>query len=164
MENKNIKKILKEQVTQKEKIGFAPNRHSEKNTGDPYSKLTSNKTGEGIEEQLDFGSLTTRDKKLIEEVLKLLKNNDNVTVQNISQQIKDKFEIAEIPMMKYEESLWYQLTKNEHLGVSIQGYREVTQEDGKKIRIPHIAMSSDLDYLDDVVKRIFATVRNLNIK
>ena len=66
-------------------------------------------------------------------------------------------------MMKYEDSLWYELTKNENLGVSIQGYREVTQEDGKKIRIPHIAMSADLDYLDDVVKRIFSTIRNLTI-
>ena len=66
-------------------------------------------------------------------------------------------------MMKYEDSLWYELTKNENLGVSTQGYREVIQEDGKKIRIPHIAMSADLDYLDDFVKRIFATVRNLTI-
>lgn len=163
MNDNDLKKILKEQISEKEKIGFAPNKPSEKNIGYPYSKITSNITGEGIEEQFDFGSITTRDKKLIEEVIKILKTNDNSTIQNVTDKIKEKFEIGEIPMLKYEDSLWYQLTKNEHLGVSIQGYREVTQENGKKIRIPHIAMSADLDYLDDVIKRIFATVRNLNI-
>ena len=161
MEEKDFKKILKEQIPIKEKIGFASNKASEKNPSS--GKVTSNKTGEAIEEQFDFGSLTKRDKKLIEEVLKIIKNNDNATVQNILKKIKEEFKISEIPMMKYEDSLWYELTKNEHLGVSTQGYREVIQEDGKKIRIPHIAMSADLDYLDDVVKRIFATVRNLTI-
>ena len=161
MKENDFKKILKEQIPISKKIGFASNRANEKNPSG--GKINSTKTGEAIEEQLDFGSLTTRDKKLIEEVLKLLKNNDNDTVQNISKQIKEKFQITEIPMIKYEDSLWYELTKNEHLGVSIQGYREVTQEDGKKIRIPHIAMSADLDYLDDVVKRIFSIIRNLTI-
>ena len=36
MENKDLKKILKEQIPQEEKIGFAPNKTSEKNTGDSY--------------------------------------------------------------------------------------------------------------------------------
>ena len=160
MKNKDLKEILKEQLPISEKIGFASNRPSEKNK-DGF--VTSTKTGEAIEEQLDFGSLTKRDKKLIEEILKIIKNNDNATVQNILKKIKDEFQISEIPMMKYEDSLWYELTKNENLGVSIQGYREVKQEDGKKIRIPHIAMSADLDYLDDVVKRIFSIIRNLTI-
>lgn len=160
MEEKDFKKILKEQIPISEKIGFASNRPSEKNT---KGLITSTKTGEAIEEQFDFGSLTKRDKKLIEEVLKIIKNNDNATVQNILKKIKDEFQISEIPMIKYEDSLWYELTKNENLGVSIQGYREVKQEDGTKIRIPHVAMSADLDYLDDVVKRIFTAVRNLTI-
>jgi hypothetical protein len=163
MNNEDLKKLLKEQIPQKDKIGYAPNESNEKNTGIPYSKVSSNKTGEGIEEQLDFGSLTTRDKKLIEEVINILKTNDNLTIKDVSDKIKEQFQISEIPMMKYEESLWHQLTKNENLGFSIQGYRETT-ENNKKIRIPHIAFSADLDYLDDVIKRLITTIRNLNIK
>jgi hypothetical protein len=163
MKIKDLKEIIKDQVPEKNKIGYAPNKPSEKNIGYPYSKLTSNTTGEGIEEQFNFDTITARDKKIIEEVIKVLQTNDNSTVQNVTDKIKEKFKISEIPMLKYEDSLWHQLTKNENLGVSLQGYREITQEDGKKIRIPHIAMSADLDYLDDVIKRIFATVRNLNI-
>jgi hypothetical protein len=163
MENEKLKKLLKNQIHKTDKIGYPPNIASPKEKHE-YSRLTSNKTGESIEPDFDFGSLTSRDKKLIEEVIKLLKTNDNSTVQNVTKQIKEKFKIDEIPMMKYENSLWYELTKNENLGVSIQGYREITNSDGTKIRIPHVAMSADLDYLDDVVKRIFSTVRNLVIK
>jgi uncharacterized protein YdiU (UPF0061 family) len=164
MENKDLKKILKEQIPQEEKIGFAPNKTSEKNTGDSYSKITSNKSGEGIEEKLSFATLTKRDKKLIEEVIELLQENQNSSVKEIKKRIEQKFKISEIPMMEYEESLWHQLTKNENIGMSVQGYREITEKDGTKLRIPHVHFSTDLDYLDELVKRMFTTIRNLNIK
>ena len=159
---KELPKIINGKIVEPEdskKHGFAPNERNPNNPCDTYSALSSNKTGEKIIEVYDFGSITDRDKKIIEEVISLLKKNDNSTVKEVTEKIKEKFEIAQIPMLKYEESLWYQFMQNENLGVSIQGYREVNI-DGKKIRIPHIAFSADLDFLDDVLKRLMTKIRN----
>ena len=159
---KELPKIINGKIVEPEdskKHGFAPNERNPNNPCDTYSALSSNKTGEKIIEVYDFVSITDRDKKIIEEVISLLKKNDNSTVKEVTEKIKEKFEIAQIPMLKYEESLWYQFMQNENLGVSIQGYREVNI-DGKKIRIPHIAFSADLDFLDDVLKRLMTKIRN----
>jgi len=56
--------------------------------------------------------------------------------------------------MKLEESLWHALTKDERIGQSMQGYKDTTDKDGKKIRIPHIGFSADLDYLDEFINRL----------
>ena len=37
---------------------------------------------------------------------------------------------------------------------SMQGYRETSDKDGNKIRIPHIGFSADLDYLDEFINRL----------
>ena len=63
-------------------------------------------------------------------------------------------------MKKIEDTVWGQLTKGEKLGASIQGYREIT-EDGKRIRIPHIGFSADLDYLDEFLNRIVKKVNKI---
>ena len=65
--------------------------------------------------------------------------------------------------MKIESSLWHQFTKNEKLGQSVQGFR-TSMVDGKKINIPHISFSADLDYLDDVINRIVKQARQLKIE
>ena len=46
------------------------------------------------------------------------------------------------------------MTKEERLGMSIQGFRQSTDENGNQIRIPHVGFSADLDYLDDFINRI----------
>jgi hypothetical protein len=64
-------------------------------------------------------------------------------------------------MAKIEDSLWHQFTKNERIGQSMQGFRETKDKNGKKIRIPHIGFSADLDYLDEMIQRIAQQVRNI---
>ena len=59
--------------------------------------------------------------------------------------------------MSTENSLWYQFTKDEKIGANIQGYRTV-EKDGQKLRIPYIAFGADLDYLDEMMKRIITQV------
>ena len=75
----------------------------------------------------------------------------------------EKFKVEEIPLMKLESSLWHQFTKDEKLGQSVQGFRTATV-DGKKINIPHLGFSADLDYLDDVINRIVKKARQLKIE
>jgi hypothetical protein len=64
-------------------------------------------------------------------------------------------------MMKVEDSVWHQLTKDERLGFSMQGFRQTTDNDGNKIRIPHIGFSADLDYLDEFVNRLAKKIATL---
>jgi len=64
-------------------------------------------------------------------------------------------------MMKVEDSVWHQLTKDERIGQSMQGFRQTTDNEGNKIRIPHIGFSADLDYLDEFVNRLAKKIASL---
>ena len=67
----------------------------------------------------NYGDITEEHKRTVEEVIKfLLLNKDNPLEQTIKE-IRTRFKIIEVPMMKYEDSLWYQFTKNEKIGVFI---------------------------------------------
>lgn len=111
----------------------------------------------------NYGDITEEHKRTVEEVIKfLLLNKDNPLEQTIKE-IRTRFKIVEIPMMKYEDSLWYQFTKNENIGNSVQGFKQIKDKNGNFIRIPNIAFSSDLDNLDKMLNR-FIKIMEYNIK
>jgi hypothetical protein len=111
----------------------------------------------------NYGDITEEHKRAVEEVIKfLLLNKDNPLEQTIKE-IRTRFKIVEVPMMKYEDSLWYQFTKNEKIGNSIQGFKQIKDKNGNFIRIPNIAFSSDLDDLDKMLNR-FIKIMEYNIK
>jgi hypothetical protein len=56
------------------------------------------------------------------------------------------------------------LTKDERLGQSVQGFRQSTDENGEKIRIPHVGFSADLDYLDEFVNRLVKKIEGIKSK
>ena len=117
-------------------------------------KLASQVTGESITGVFDYGDIKPRDKEVIQEVLTLIKDRPGVPADMIAEELKVKFDIIEIPMKRIEDSIWGQMTKEERLGMSIQGFRQSTDENGNQIRIPHVGFSADLDYLDDFINRI----------
>jgi hypothetical protein len=123
--------------------------------------VASNMTGEAIEGIFDYGSITERDKKLIEEVIKLMRERSGVPSDMVAEELKQKFQLEEIPMKKIEDSVWGQLTKDERLGQSIQGYRLARDEDGNKFRVPHVGFSADLDYLDEFVNRLAKKIEGI---
>ena len=127
-------------------------------------QVASNMTGEAIEGVFDYGSITERDKKLIEEVIKLMRERPGVPSDMIAEELKQKFELEEVPMKKIEDSVWGQLTKDERLGQSVQGFRQTTDENGQKIRIPHVGFSADLDYLDEFVNRLVKKIEGIKNK
>jgi len=127
-------------------------------------KLASNMTGEAIESVFDYGSITERDKKLIEEVIKLMRSRPGVPGDMVVEELKQKFELEEIPMKKIEDSVWGQLTKDERLGQSIQGFRLVRDEKGNKLKIPHVGFSADLDYLDEFINRLAKKIEGIKNK
>ena len=127
-------------------------------------KLKSNVDGTSIDGLFDYGSITDRDKRVVEEVITLIRQRQGVPNDMIVEELKTKFELVEIPMKKIEDSVWGQLTKDERLGQSIQGFRQTTDESGKKFRIPHVGFSADLDYLDEFVNRLVKKVENIKDK
>ena len=126
--------------------------------------VASNMTGEAIESVFDYGSITERDKKLIEEVIKLMRSRPGVPGDMVVEELKQKFELEEIPMKKIEDSVWGQLTKDERLGQSIQGFRLVRDEKGNKLKIPHVGFSADLDYLDEFINRLAKKIEGIKNK
>jgi len=117
-------------------------------------KLASNMTGEAIESNYDYGSITDNDKKVVTEIIDLMRNRGEVPCSMFAEELKIKFGLEEIPMKRIEDTVWGQLTKNERIGQSIQGFRMATDEKGKKTRIPHVGFSADLDYLDEFINRL----------
>jgi hypothetical protein len=117
--------------------------------------------GEDFESLFDYGDITERDKSVVEEVINLLEARPGVPTSMVIAELKEKFELVTIPMMKVEDSVWHQLTKDERLGFSMQGFRQTTDKDGNKIRIPHIGFSADLDYLDEFVNRLAKKIATL---
>jgi hypothetical protein len=129
-------------------------------------KISSNVTGEVLETLFDYGELDTSNRtlviKVIEEVIKQIKQNPHKNNSELIEHLEYKFNIKPIPMVKVEDTLWHQLTKDEHIGQSIQGFKVVGDEGNKK-KIPHIAFSSDLDYLDGFINRLILKLENLGL-
>ena len=126
------------------------------------SKIKSNvETDKEIEPLFDYGDITDRDKSVVEEVINLLQARPGVPSEMVIAELKEKFQLVTIPMMKVEDSVWHQLTKDERIGQSMQGFRQTTDENGDKIRIPHIGFSADLDYLDEFVNRLAKKIASL---
>ena len=118
------------------------------------NKMKSNVDGQDIEPLFDYGDITERDKSVVQEVINLIGQRPGVPGDMIAAELKEKFNLVEVPMMKLDDSVWHQLTKDEKIGASMQGYREIHDKDGNKIRIPHIGFSADLDYLDEFINRL----------
>ena len=129
-----------------------------------HGKLASNMTGEPIEGPYDYGNITERDKKLVNEIIDLMRDRSEIPCSMFAEELKTRFQPVEIPMKKIEDSVWGQMTKDERLGQSVQGFRQSTDEKGEKIRIPHVGFSADLDYLDEFVNRLVKKIESIKTK
>ena len=126
------------------------------------SKIKSNvETDKDIEPLFDYGDITDRDKSVVEEVINLLQARPGVPSEMVIAELKEKFQLVTVPMMQVEDSVWHQLTKDERIGQSMQGFRQTTDNEGNKIRIPHIGFSADLDYLDEFVNRLATKIASI---
>ena len=123
--------------------------------------MASNMTGGVITGVYDFGNIIDSDKRVVREIIDLMRNRGEVPCSMFAEELKTRFELVEIPMKKIEDSVWGQLTKDERLGQSIQGFRQSTDENGNKVRVPHVGFSADLDYLDEFVNRLMIKLKDI---
>lgn len=124
-------------------------------------EMTSNQTGEKIQMLFDYDTLNNDHKTAASEIIALIEERKNLPTNILQEEIRNRFKLSEIPMMKVEDTLWYELTKDEALGPSIQGFRVKINEDGSKVRIPYIAFSSDLEYLNEMVMRLMNKILDM---
>ena len=128
------------------------------------NKLPSVDT-EDFEFLVDHFEPTKLEKKVAEDILNTIvgDNSKQIPLKFTISRIQESYKLKEVPILSLENSLWHQFTKDEKIGQSIQGYR--TQViDGKSIRVPHIAFGADLDYLDEMIRRIITRINNLKEK
>lgn len=152
-DNQNFKK----RPDPKEVSSPEPEEHRTKDT----TLVSNSKPGSEIFSMYDFGSIDERDMKLIRAVVEIIKNSKNTETDALVNEIHEAFKVEDIPMMPVTKTLWYQLTHDEPIGANIQGFRLDKDENGNKIRIPHICFSSDLDYLDVMVNNM---IKKLGLK
>lgn len=100
-----------------------------------------------VESVYDYGSITKEHKKLVEEIIKILKQNSNLSTDDVIHSLREKFKIDLPPTLDIEKSLWHEFTKDYKLGTSIQGHID-TIIDNKKFRNPLIGFTADLQTLD----------------
>ena len=120
---------------------------------------------ENIEGVFNYAAITDEHKAVIKEVLNLLKQRVNVPINLVEQEIKQKFQIEDLPEMKFEDSLWYQLTKDvqKKYSMHIQGHKLKRLEDGKQIKIPYIVFTSDIEQLDELANHIINIAKSINV-
>ena len=114
---------------------------------------------------LSYEDITDDIKKAVEDIIKILKDrtSQGVPIDLICEELLQLFKIENIPMMDEKTTLWHELTKDEKIGRSYQGYK-VISKDGKKLKIPHIAFSADLDMLEDFSKRLLQKIKDMTKK
>lgn len=111
---------------------------------------------------LSYEDITDDIKKAVVDIVEILKDrtSKNIPIDLICEELYQKFKIQDIPMMDEKSTLWYELTKDEKIGKSYQGYK-IISKDGKKLRIPHIAFSGDLDMLEDFAIRLLRKLKDI---
>jgi len=111
---------------------------------------------------LSYEDISIDTKKAVIDIVEILKDrtSKNIPIDLICEELLQLFKIENIPMMDEKNTLWYELTKDEKIGKSYQGYK-IVSKDGKKLKIPHIAFFGDLDQLGDFSIRLFRKLKDI---
>lgn len=112
-----------------------------------------------LQPRFDYGDETQikHVQRAVEEIIQFLQKKigkEKAHVDNVCEELSVLFQLDDMPMMKEEDTLWGNVTKDEKIGKSYQGYK-ITTIDGKRVKVPHFAFSGDLDDLDAFVNRLF---------
>ena len=126
---------------------------------------TSNVTGKILDSAIfDYSdtSLTKDHKDAAEEIIRFFDARQDIPYDLAKEELKQNFKLEDVPELDHTKTLWYQFTKDEKLGQQKQGWR-YDNVNGKKIKIPHISFSADLDYLDGMINRFVNKVKEYKL-
>jgi hypothetical protein len=110
-----------------------------------------------FKDAFNYDNIKVEHQDAVEEVIKILQNRSSIPVNFIIEELKVKFKLENLPELKVEDTLWHRIF-GEHLKAHYQGYTDKVNENGEKIRVPHLAFSADVDYLDILIKKVLTHV------
>jgi len=125
----------------------------------------SNVTGKRLDSSVfDYSdtSITKEHKEAAQEILRFFDDRQGVPYDLAKEELKQNFKLEDVPELDHTKTIWYKFTKDEKLGQQKQGWR-YDYIDGKKVKIPHISFSADLDYLDDMINRFIKKVKEYKL-
>ena len=111
------------------------------------------------ERPLSQADIDDNQRKVVKDIIELVKERDNVPSKMFVEELSYRYKIEDVPMMDIEKTLWHTMTKDYNLGATIQGWREEVR-DGKKVRIPLLGLTADIEDLDDMMRNIMTNIRN----
>ena len=98
--------------------------------------------------------------RIIRELISDLEKRPGIPADMVAQELKQKFKLKDIPSLDLSKNLWHQCTDNiPNFEGMPQGYRITIKEGGKKVKIPLLAYTVDLEHGEDIIKKI---VENYN--
>ena len=92
-----------------------------------------------------YDSVTERDREVVEEVLRELNLQDSL----LSEKVREKFEFTPTTEVPYENSIFYQLCKQNEIYISPQGFIK----EGN-VKYPLLSICADIRELDKLVMDI----------
>jgi hypothetical protein len=113
----------------------------------------------------DYGNVSEQDKKVVGEVISHLRNRNNIPTEMVVEELKQKFNISELPVKDIDQTLWHKLTwkHRDILRPTVQGHKLKTLENGTKLKLPIVMFSADLDQLDEILIDIIEQAKKLNV-
>jgi hypothetical protein len=99
----------------------------------------------------DYGNITKDDKALVKEIIKILEKENQY---GLSEQLKLTFGLNNIAKYNIEESVFYNLCKENNITVSKQGDIKVS-ENGNHIEYPIVSICEDIRKVDKFIENIF---------
>ena len=109
--------------------------------------------------------ITKEHKQVVLEVLKHFESRKDVSYDIIKTELLQKFNIEEVPMLDIKDTLWYHLTKDiQEAQGNIQGFKLKNLENGKKVKVPYISFTLDLEKLNVLLLTIIEKSKQIKIR
>jgi hypothetical protein len=110
-------------------------------------------------ENYDYDKITNADKKLVEEFCSILIDRIGVPTGLIVDELKTRFQLEDYEYYKKENTLWFELTKdflkdNQYVHQGFKNLKISNEKKNKTLRIPHYAISLDMDEWENLAKHI----------
>jgi hypothetical protein len=111
---------------------------------------------EKLVKNYDYSNISAADKELVEEFCKILVDREGVPTIVLINELKTRFQLENQKYMQKNESRWYEYTKDilKDSQYVHQGFKNVKQKNNEVLRIPHYAISLDLDQYDLLLEHI----------
>lgn len=109
-----------------------------------------------MKRRMSLDHLTEEQKELIKEIILFLKERPNIPFDIVEAEMKQRFNLEQIPMNNIASSAIYKNIKSfsNNINISFQGYVDKKKEDGSIYRDPFLDISGELEQFEQLVETI----------